>query len=137
MARRLARFVKRGLNRLGLDVVRSGEGGWFAGRPATAGRPGGALPGLLPDVGARGVRPVGSLPSFLQDVAARGFRPDHVLDVGANQGLWSRDVRRVFPAARFTLVEPQAEMKARLDQFCAESPGSRWVNAGAGSARGE
>src|SRR6059058_5342275 len=98
MARRLAKLVKRGLNRLGMDVVRSGEGGWLAGRPATA------------------VRPVGSLPSFLQDVAARGFRPNHVLDVGANQGLWSRDVRRVFPAAQFTLVEPQVEMKARLEQ---------------------
>jgi FkbM family methyltransferase len=119
MAGRLATLVKRGLNQLGLDVVRSGQGGWFAGRPATA------------------VRPVGSLPSFLQDIAARGFQAKYVLDVGANRGLWSLEVRRVYPSARFTLVEPQVEMKASLERFCAESPGSRWINAGAGSAPGE
>jgi FkbM family methyltransferase len=80
---------------------------------------------------------VGQLSSFLEDIAARGFRPRHILDVGANRGRFSRDVRRVFPDAGFTLVEPQLEMKEPLEAFCAETPGARWIQAAAGAAPGQ
>ena len=112
-------LIKKGFAALGIDLLRSREGGFFAGQPASA------------------VRAVGGLPSFLQDLAARGFRPRHILDIGANRGLWSRDVRKVFHDARFTLIEPQVEMKPYLDAFCSSAKGSKWVNAGAGSAPGE
>ncbi len=35
-----------------------------------------------------------------------GYRPDFVLDIGASNGVWSHFVCRIFPAARFILVEP-------------------------------
>lgn len=81
--------------------------------------------------------PWADLGVFCAHVAARGFRPLHVLDVGANRGDWSRVARRTFPDATFTLIEPQVEMRPHLDRFCAETPGARWLNAGAGAAMGE
>ena len=82
-------------------------------------------------------RPVGVMKLFLEDLAARGLRPAGVLDVGAHRGDWSRCARRVFPESRFTLVEPRAEMRGALLDFCRESPGSRYVLAGAGASPGE
>jgi len=82
-------------------------------------------------------RPVGVMKLFLEDLAARGLRPAGVLDVGAHRGDWSRCARRVFPESRFTLVEPRAEMSGALLDFCRESPGSRYVLAGAGAIPGE
>jgi FkbM family methyltransferase len=82
-------------------------------------------------------RPVGELRPFLEDIRWRGFRPKAILDVGANAGEWSRVAKSTFPEAVFTLIEPQVEMKSHLDKFCAETPGSRWINAGAGALVGE
>lgn len=77
-------------------------------------------------------RPVGDMRAFLEDIAARGFCPRHIMDVGANYGEWSILARSLFPAARFTLIEPQIEMKPSLDRFCAATSGARWINVGAG-----
>lgn len=91
--------------------------------------------------GYRAVRadnmPLGSLTAFCRGIAARGFTPRTVLDVGANRGDWSREVRAVFPQAKFILIEPQAELGPALDAFCASAPGSRWIAAGAGAQPGE
>lgn len=75
--------------------------------------------------------------AFLRKLARQGFAPQTILDVGANYGGWSRVARAVFPAARFVLIEPQAEMRPFLDNFCAQTPGSRWLPAGAGAQPGE
>lgn len=82
-------------------------------------------------------RPIGDLKPVLEDIAARGFRPRHILDVGANHGWWSEIAKPIFPEAQFTLIEPQESMQPYLDAFCAETPGARWIKAGAGSAIGE
>lgn len=82
-------------------------------------------------------RPVGDLKPFLEDISARGFRPTNILDVGANKGSWSRTAKEVFPDSGFTLIEPQIEMQPYLDEFCAETPKARWINAGAGKEAGE
>lgn len=82
-------------------------------------------------------RPVGNHRPFLEDLAARGWRPGEVLDVGANRAQWSRLVAAIFTGARFTLVEPQAEMRADLAAFCSAHPGSRHIEAGAAAAMGE
>lgn len=52
--------------------------------------------------------------SLLARAAARGFRPNTVLDVGASDGVWSRQARRHFPEAKFLLFEPLAEHAAAL-----------------------
>ena len=36
----------------------------------------------------------------------KGFCPDFILDVGASSGVWSDVAHRVFPQARFLLIEP-------------------------------
>jgi FkbM family methyltransferase len=100
-----------------------------------------AIQGVFRRFGYRVVRsdniPLADLGAFCAHIAARGFRPRHILDVGANKGEWSREVKRTFTDATFTLIEPQAEMRPFLDQFCAETPGARWLNAGAGACMGE
>ncbi len=59
-----------------------------------------------------------------------------MLDVGANEAGWSREVARTFPHAVFTLIEPQAHLEPQLEAFCREHPGSPWIQAGAGSENG-
>jgi FkbM family methyltransferase len=45
----------------------------------------------------------------LERLKMRGFAPDFVLDVGASTGIWSVSVSKLFPKARFLLVEPLLE----------------------------
>lgn len=77
-------------------------------------------------------RPVGEMGAFLDDLVQRGFRPRHILDVGANYANWSWQARARFPEARFTLVEPQAELETHLADFCRAHPGARSFCVGAG-----
>jgi len=53
------------------------------------------------------LREIGRQDSVFADFRARGFRPSLVFDVGAANGTWTRDVRPIFPEARFVLVEPR------------------------------
>lgn len=80
---------------------------------------------------------LGDLNGLLFQVARLGLNPRHILDVGANRGFWSENASGIFRTAGFTLVEPQAEMRADLDAFCARGPRRRWVQAGAGAEPGE
>ena len=47
-----------------------------------------------------------------------GFTPHTVLDVGANNGEWSKLVSSIYSGAFFTLIEPQEEMSPFLSHFC-------------------
>ena len=82
-------------------------------------------------------RTVGDMPCFLQDLADRGFRPRNILDVGANEGLWTRRAAAVFSGASFVMIEPQQEMRPHLEAVCREIPTARTIQAGAGAAAGE
>jgi FkbM family methyltransferase len=42
----------------------------------------------------------------LRRMKHKGYSPDFILDVGASSGVWSDAAHRVFPQARFILVEP-------------------------------
>ncbi len=53
------------------------------------------------------LRPIGDDDSVFEDFRARGFNPRLVFDVGASDGAWTRKARRVFPDARYVLVEPR------------------------------
>jgi len=82
-------------------------------------------------------RPIGHILMFLEDVRARGFEPRGLIDVGANQGGWTRMALSVFPAAEVIMIEPQQEMRPFLDKLCAERQGLEFIPAGAGSRSGE
>jgi FkbM family methyltransferase len=49
-------------------------------------------------------------PTFraLRRLQVKGFAPDFVVDIGASTGIWSQIVKKVFPAARFILVDAVA-----------------------------
>ncbi len=80
---------------------------------------------------------MGDAHSFLEDLKARGFIPRTIVDVGANEGGWSRMAKTVFPNAACHLIEPQREMKPALEAFCREFDDSRFFLAGAGAEAGE
>lgn len=81
--------------------------------------------------------PVADMTTILEDLKARGLECSSIMDVGANCGNWSRIAAKVFPLAKFILIEPLAELQKQLESFCEEHPGSRLVLAGAGSKSGE
>jgi FkbM family methyltransferase len=93
--------------------------------------------GLKPETPPRRPKHVDEMRSLLLELQGRGFEARTVLDVGAYDGRWSWMAAERFPSARFFLIEPQIEMSASLDAFCARHPGSRWFQAGAGAAPGE
>ena len=47
-----------------------------------------------------------------------GFAPTHILDIGANQGQWSVEVRNnVFPTAQFLMIEGNSDCSELLSRF--------------------
>lgn len=82
-------------------------------------------------------RPIAKVHLFLEDIRARGFTCQGIIDIGANQGDWSRMAMSVFPESRYLLIEPQSEMAPRLEALCRENPNTDFVLAGVGSKEGE
>lgn len=80
-------------------------------------------------------RPVGRMDFLLEDLKVRGLNCRTILDVGANKTNWCRKAKKVYPTANFILIEPQVEMKERLENFCKESPGSVYYLVGAGARK--
>lgn len=79
-------------------------------------------------------RPVGRMDFIIEDLYHRGLRCDLIMDVGANRCQWSEMAAKIFPNAKFCLIEPQQEMEYKLRSFCDKHPGSRYVLSGAGAA---
>lgn len=73
---------------------------------------------------------------FLRHLARCGLQPRCLVDVGANEGKWSRAASAVFPNARLVLIEPQQELLPQLQAFCESHPSARYVLAGAGAENG-
>ncbi|MEM9670725.1 MAG: FkbM family methyltransferase [Pseudomonadota bacterium] len=44
---------------------------------------------------------------------ALGLDPDHIVDIGANHGNWTRAALQAFPAARLSVFEPQEKLAAK------------------------
>lgn len=65
-----------------------------------------------------------------------GFAPKHILDIGANRGLWTREAIKYFPEARYTLVEPQEGLKAHIQDLVDAGYKIQWINAGASDRTG-
>lgn len=65
-----------------------------------------------------------------------GFAPKHILDIGANRGVWTREAMKFFPEARYTLVEPQDYLKAHIQDLVEGGSKIQWINAGASDRPG-
>jgi len=53
----------------------------------------------------------------LRRLRSRGFSPDFVLDVGASTGVWSDAAKRIFPKARYVLIDPLHEQYLRANKW--------------------
>jgi FkbM family methyltransferase len=51
---------------------------------------------------------------FFDCLARLGFAPQHIVDVGANRGNWTRTALRYFPQSYYTLLEPQEKMRQEV-----------------------
>jgi FkbM family methyltransferase len=70
-----------------------------------------------------------SLGAGLSQLKECGFAPTSVIDVGANLGNWTMETRRVFPSARFFLVDADPANAATLDRICSSTPRSQFFIA--------
>lgn len=82
-------------------------------------------------------RGIGEVANFLEDIRARGFVPRGIIDVGANQGDWSRLALSIFPGTPIIMIEPQDEMQPLLSQLSKREVACHYVKAGAGREPGE
>jgi FkbM family methyltransferase len=78
------------------------------------------------------VRPFYGLDSFFPLLKQFGFAPQHIIDVGANHGEWTRNAIKYFPDAQYTLVEPQDGLKVYITDLLDAGYKIRWLNVGAG-----
>jgi FkbM family methyltransferase len=53
----------------------------------------------------------------LQRLRRHGFSPDFIIDVGASTGVWSDTAKRIFPNARFILVDPLHSHYVRVNKW--------------------
>ena len=83
-----------------------------------------------------GPRPSEGLNPFFALLKKLGFAPKHILDVGANRGLWTREAIKYFPDARYTLIEPQDHLKSYIQDLLDCGYKIQWINAGAGDQSG-
>jgi FkbM family methyltransferase len=65
-----------------------------------------------------------------------GFSPEHVIDVGANHGNWTRASLKFFPDAQYTLLEPQDHLKVHHQDLIMAGSKIKWINAGASDTSG-
>jgi FkbM family methyltransferase len=74
----------------------------------------------------------------LRRLRRQGFAPDFVLDVGASTGVWSDIAKRIFPDARFLLVEPLHKQHAkRCDWYFRKHPDFECVPVAVSNRVGE
>lgn len=66
----------------------------------------------------------------------QGFDPKSVIDVGANMGVWTRRAIEYFPAAEYTLIEPQANLKQHVQDLINNGSKITWRTAGAADVPG-
>jgi FkbM family methyltransferase len=77
------------------------------------------------------------LSDFMNFLKLACFSPDHIVDIGANHGNWTREVRQFFPDAKYTLFEPQPYLRKAMADLLID--GSRvYLNTmGVGKKSGE
>src|SRR5260370_131241 len=83
-----------------------------------------------------GPRPSEGLSPFFASLQKLGFAPKHIMDVGANRGLWTREAIKFFPDAQYTLVEPQDHLKSHIQDLLDRGCKIHWINGAAGDKSG-
>jgi len=79
--------------------------------------------------------PCGFAKAFTR-LATRGFDPAEIIDVGAAQGMWTRECMEVFPQARYFLADPLPANEVPLAALAAANSHVRIWNGAIGAATG-
>lgn len=74
--------------------------------------------------------------NFYDTLKKMGFTPNHIVDVGANHGTWTREALRYFPKAHYTLLEPQNWLKKSFQDILDMNPKVQYFPLGAGEKEG-
>ena len=83
-----------------------------------------------------GPRPSEGLDPFFSLLKRLGFAPKHIIDVGANRGLWTRTALQFFPDAQYILVEPQDHLKIHIQDLLDRGCKISWIHAGVADKSG-
>lgn len=73
---------------------------------------------------------------FFENLKVIGFTPNHIIDVGANHGTWTRETLKYFPDAHYTLLEPQEWLKPSLQDLLDSNSKITFNAVGVGSKSG-
>jgi len=55
---------------------------------------------------------------YINNLKLKGYKPDFVIDIGAYQGDWTLDCLKIFPEAKFLMLEAQKNKKTILEKIC-------------------
>lgn len=77
------------------------------------------------------------LNGFFQLLQDCQFCPEHIVDIGANRGTWTRRALKYFPEAKYSLFEPQAWMKDDLKDILHAYPKVAFYPVGVGAHGGD
>jgi FkbM family methyltransferase len=72
----------------------------------------------------------------LQNAKRRGLQVNSIIDGGASDGSWAREVKQTFPDARVLCIEPRFECKNGLEQTKREVSGVDYALTLVGAAEG-
>jgi FkbM family methyltransferase len=81
-------------------------------------------------------QPSYGLEPFLGLLKRYGFDPEHIIDIGANRGTWTRRAVQFFPTAQYTLIEPQDQLKVYIQDLFERGIKINWINAGVSDVSG-
>lgn len=84
---------------------------------------------LFPNNYKRNIKEQLGVPTFhksLERLKQIGFRPQHVIDIGAYQGDWTREFLEVFPKANVLMMEAQASKEVYLKKVSATFPNTKY-----------
>lgn len=76
------------------------------------------------------------LKTLFNNIKKMGFSPNHIVDIGANHGTWTREALLYFPDAYFTLIEPQEWLKPSFQDLLDTNSKIVYHAVGAGSKKG-
>ena len=76
------------------------------------------------------------LQTFFNILKSVQFNPKYIIDVGANKGTWTREALVAFPDCRFTLLEPQSDLKEFIKDLLNQNPKVSFHAVGAGKKTG-
>lgn len=72
---------------------------------------------------------------FFRLLVNLNYTPNHIVDVGAHLGGWTRSAMNVFPHSKYTLLEPQKELLGSQSDL--DMPNIRQNYVGVGPASGQ